>query len=130
MRLLAVTIFIFSTFACSTSRSSDNMNATKGFLTFTEKSHSFGSIKHGDVVGYQFTCVNTGVEPVRIINVKKGCGCTDVKYPQKPILAGDSAIVELIFDTRGWQGRQVKQVTVLTNDSVGSKELRIWADVN
>ncbi|MCU4175411.1 DUF1573 domain-containing protein [Carboxylicivirga sp. N1Y90] len=130
MKLL-VTIFLLVTLlGCSSSSSKNEGKGTKGFLSFTEKVHNFGTIKHGDVVGYQFSCVNTGTEPVRILDVKKGCGCTDVKYPEQPVLAGDSAVVELIFDTKGWQGRQVKQVTVLTNDSVGFKELRIWADVN
>jgi len=103
---------------------------SKGFVEFKEKSFSFGVLKEGDVVGHRFVFVNSGTEPVLVLNVEKSCGCTDVKYPQKPVRAGDSSFVELVFDTRGWQGRQVKQVKVLTNDSIGVRELRIWADVN
>lgn len=102
---------------------------SKGYIEFREKSFSFGEVKHGDVIGHSFKCYNTGSEPVTILHVKKSCGCTDVKYSQKPVLPGDSTYVEVVFDTRGWRGRQVKQIRVLSNDSIGERELRVWADV-
>ncbi|WP_430816817.1 DUF1573 domain-containing protein [Carboxylicivirga sp. RSCT41] len=101
----------------------------KGKLRFTELSYNFGELKHGDVVGHRFKVINDGAYPVVIQKVKKGCGCTDVVFPKKPIEAKDSAYVEVVFDTKGWNGRQVKQVVVHANDSIKKHELLIWASI-
>ncbi|MCG8579948.1 MAG: DUF1573 domain-containing protein [Bacteroidales bacterium] len=101
----------------------------KGKLNFTELSYNFGELKHGDVVGHRFKVINEGEYPVVIQKVKKGCGCTDVLFPKKPIEAKDSAYVEVVFDTKGWKGRQVKQVVVHANDSTKKHELLIWANI-
>lgn len=108
---------------------SKSKSLSKGFVEFKQKSYSFGRLKDGDVVGHRFWFVNIGTEPVAILHVEKSCGCTDVNYPKNLVMPGDSAFVELVFDTNGWSGRQVKQAKVLTNDSEGEKELRIWADI-
>ncbi|MCU4166600.1 DUF1573 domain-containing protein [Carboxylicivirga caseinilyticus] len=130
MRL--VTFFILGLILITSCQSNVNQKKgiSKGFIEFKEKSFSFGTLNEGDVVGHRFTFINTGLEPVLILNVEKSCGCTDVRYPKVPVKSGDSAFVELVFDTRGWSGRQVKQVKVLSNDSIGIRELRIWADIN
>lgn len=123
-------ILIFFVYACSgKSKRLKEMDTSKGFIEFKQDSYSFGELTEGDVVGHRFKCFNSGVEPVHILHVDKTCGCTDVKYSKKPILPGDTTYVELIFDTKGWSGRQVKQVKVITNDSLPVKELRIWADI-
>ncbi len=100
-----------------------------GKLKFSELSHNFGELEQGDVVGYRFKVINEGQFTVVIQNVVKGCGCTDVIFPEKPIEARDSAYVEVVFDTNGWQGRQVKQVVVHANDSLKKHELLIWANI-
>ncbi len=132
MKFVKLSIFVIFVlgfiYACNTSAGKKSA-ATKGFIHFEKNSYSFGELVEGDVVGHRFKCFNTGTEPVIIMHVDKTCGCTDVKYSEEPILPGDSSYVELIFDTRGWSGRQVKQVKVITNDSLAVKELRIWADI-
>lgn len=102
----------------------------KGLLVFPKNEFSFGELKEGAVVGHRFKCINEGSGPVVILDVKKGCGCTDVKFSSEPLLPGDSSTVELIFDTKGWSGMQVKRVVVVANDSIGSRELKIWANIN
>jgi hypothetical protein len=101
----------------------------KGKLKFTKLSHNFGELEHGDVVGYRFKVINEGQYPVVIQKVKKGCGCTEAFFPEKPIDSNDSAYVEVVFDTNGWHGRQVKQVVVHANDSTKRHELLIWANI-
>nr|WP_319398427.1 DUF1573 domain-containing protein [uncultured Carboxylicivirga sp.] len=129
MRLFFTSFIVLCLLVSCGNNKNQRKGISKGFVEFKEKSFSFGTLNEGDVVGHRFTFINTGIEPVMILNVEKSCGCTDVKYPQTPVRAGDSAFVEMVFDTRGWSGRQVKQVKVLANDSLGVRELRIWADV-
>jgi len=129
-QLVSAIIFslLFVAMACQ-HKNGHRQGVSKGIVEFKEKSFSFGELKHGDVVGHRFKFINSGIEPVMIMHVEKSCGCTDVIYSHQPVLPGDSGFVELVFDTKGWNGRQVKQVKVLTNDSIGTRELRIWADI-
>ncbi|MCT4586451.1 MAG: DUF1573 domain-containing protein [Carboxylicivirga sp.] len=117
-------------FGCNTPSKKGEKQKGKGKLEFTELSYNFGKLKHGDVVGHRFMVVNKGKYPVTIQKVKHGCGCTDAVFTKKPINASDTAFVEVIFDTNGWQGRQVKQVVVIANDSIKKHELLVWASIN
>jgi hypothetical protein len=101
----------------------------KGKLRFTELSYNFGELHQGDVVGHRFALVNEGCFPVVIHEVEHGCGCTDALFPKSPIGPSDTAYIEVVFDTNGWSGRQVKQVVVLANDSIQKHELLIWASI-
>lgn len=101
----------------------------KGKLQFTELSYNFGELAGGDVVGHRFAVINEGKYPVVIQKVKHGCGCTDAIFPKTPIEPSDTAYVEVVFDTKGWSGRQVKQVVIVANDSVQNHELLIWASI-
>lgn len=101
----------------------------KGRLRFLELTYNFGELKHGDIVGHRFAVINEGAYPVVIQNVEHGCGCTDAMFPQKPIEPKDTVFVEVIFDTKGWTGRQVKQVVVMANDSIQKHELLVWASI-
>ena len=67
--------------------------------------------------------------PLVINNVKPGCGCTTVKYPQKPILPSAVGEIEVRFDTRGFTGNQYKVIRVDANIEKKSKELVITANV-
>lgn len=101
----------------------------KGKLEFTELSHNFGELKQGDVVGHRFKVINKGQYPATIQKIKHGCGCTDAIFTKEPINPEDTAFVEIIFDTKGWKGRQVKQVVVVANDSIKKHELLVWASI-
>jgi len=116
--------------SCNTSqKGSEKLSGAIGKLKFEELSHNFGRLKHGDVVGHRFKFYNVGEGPVTIQKVDKACGCTDVIYPKKPVLLNDTAFVEVVFDTNGWLGRQVKRVAIMANDSVKVHELLIWAEI-
>lgn len=127
----AVLLFLgVAAFGCTSSQhGSDNSSTVGGKLKFEEQSYNFGSLKHGDVVGHRFKFYNEGEAPATIHTVDKACGCTDVIYPKKPISANDTAFVEIVFDTKGWYGRQVKRVVLTANDSVKVHELLIWAEI-
>jgi len=129
-RLVLITLAVIVCFGCANGRSGQSGKAKgKGKLQFTELSHNFGELKQGDVVGHRFAFVNKGQYPVVIQKVKHGCGCTDAMYSKKPLNANDTAFIEVIFDTKGWHGRQVKQVVVVANDSIKKHELLVWASI-
>lgn len=110
--------------------STKQLKVGRGKIKFEKTSHNFGNLKHGDVVGYRFKFYNKGLDPVTIQKIDKSCGCTDVIYPKKPVASQDSAFIEVVFDSKGRHGRQLKRVVITANnDSIRSHELLIWADI-
>ena len=98
-------------------------------LTFDKLVHAFGELGSGEEVACRFGFTNTGTAPLLIREVKAGCGCTNVKYPQKPVKPGDSGSVEITFNTRGRNGHQHQNVVVLSNAEEQSIVLSITAHV-
>ncbi len=111
----------------------NKISATKNYvettIEFDKLIHNFADIKQGEVVGCYFKVINTGKDPLVINNVKPACGCTTVKFPEKPILSGDKGEIEVRFDSRGFYGNQYKVIRVDANIEEKSKELVITANV-
>jgi hypothetical protein len=99
---------------------------TPGKIVFDKEIHNFGTLKDGEIVTYSFTFRNTGGSPFIISKVEKSCGCIDFKFNSNTIQPGESSSVELIFNTAGEWGNQIKGVTVETSEGE-RKELQIGA---
>jgi len=67
-------------------------------LEFKEENHDFGKIPYGKPVEFDVMIKNISQEPVKIENVKVGCGCTTPKYEQgKGYAPGENFKVTLGF---------------------------------
>lgn len=83
---------------------------------FDSTTHNFGTVAQGTVVNYEYTFTNKGKRDLVIRKTKPSCGCT-ASEPSKSILKpGESSSIKVSFDTNGRTDRQVKYVTVITND--------------
>ncbi len=91
--------------------------------------HDFGDVKEGEILGCFFTVKNTGKKYLVIQNIELGCGCMSVNYSKKPLLAGDSTIVEVRFNSDGFYGKQIKVLQLTANIKEKVKELVIAANV-
>lgn len=74
----------------------------------------FGEIEQGTPKEAQFTLTNEGKEPLLIQTAKAGCGCTNLKYSQEPVLPGKSTIVAATYNAAA-MGAFTKSITVTTN---------------
>ena len=54
-------------------------------VKFVEVKHSFGKIKQGTPVTYDFAFKNVSAKQVVIESATASCGCTTPKWPQTPI---------------------------------------------
>jgi hypothetical protein len=97
-----------------------------GKIVFDKEIHNFGTLKDGEIVSYSFTYRNTGGSPFKISKVEKTCGCIDFKYNSTAIEPGETSIIEVIFNTSGEWGNQIKGATVETSEGE-RKELQIGA---
>jgi len=98
-------------------------------ITFEEDTHDFGKLTAGEKVTYAFRFKNTGKSVLIISNVSTSCGCTVSSYPKKPVQPGESASIDVSFNSEGKQGFQSKSITVYTNADPATTSLHIKAQV-
>ncbi len=99
---------------------------SSGKIEFLKEIHNFGSLKAGEVVAFSFVFSNTGTDPVKITKIENSCGCITVQYDSEAIGPGKQSTVEVVFNTAGEWGNQIKTISVSTA-SGETKELTITA---
>ena len=86
-------------------------------IEFPETSKSLGTFRLDLIQTTDFEFVNTGDEPLLILNVNTDCGCTAAGYPKDEILPGDTAKISVRYNGRNNPtGTFRKQVRVRSND--------------
>ena len=97
-------------------------------LQFETESHDFGILKAGEKTSFSFVFTNSGDQPIQIKNAKPDCGCLSVRVDNKPVKPGEKGMIEVIFDSAGEFGRQLKNIEIEWN-SKELKHLIIFAEV-
>ena len=64
----------------------------------------FGRIEEGAILLDSFVVTNTGSSPYIITGAKSNCDCTVLRYPNFPVMPGDSATVRVEFDSSNKAG--------------------------
>jgi len=98
-------------------------------FVFSEEIHNFGSLKAGEVVSFTFIFRNEGTKTLTITEVDSGCGCTEVKIENKNIEPGQEGKIEVIYNSAGEVGRQLKTITLFSNAEPAQKHLYLKANV-
>ena len=98
-------------------------------FVFSEEIHNFGSLNAGEVVSFTFIFRNEGTKTLSITEVDSGCGCTEVKIENKNIAPGQEGRIEVIYNSAGEVGRQLKTITLFSNAETAQKQLYIKANV-
>jgi len=88
----------------------------------------FGDIEQGIPKEAEFKLTNEGKEPLIISQAKAGCGCTNLKYSQEPILPGKSTIIAATYNAAA-MGQFSKSITVTTNADPNPVMLMIKGNV-
>lgn len=131
--------FIFSLlclilFACGQKPANQNMRdkaqqtSKKTTIEFKEKMHNFGSLMAGEIVLSTFEFTNTGSSNYTIDNISTDCGCVTTSFNKQPLTPGNTAIIEVEFNTSGLVGREYKSIEISGN-SKELKHLVIFAEV-
>jgi len=89
------------------------LDATIGF---SERTFEFGFMPAGTTVMHTFTLRNDGSDTLRIIRVKPTCGCTNAPLSKTDLGPGETADLDVFFDSRKFKGKVVKKVSILSND--------------
>jgi hypothetical protein len=110
-----------------TAEKSDESGVAK--FVFSEEIHNFGSLKAGEVVSYTFVFRNEGTKTLIIENAETDCGCTQIKIPRKEIAPNTEGQIEIIFDSAGEVGRELKTITISSNAEKPRIQIYIKANV-
>ena len=114
-----------------------NPNSAEGYderakmpaITFDSDMHDFGRLSAGETIKYSFKFTNTGNADLIISGCDASCGCTIADYPRGHIAPGESGYVTVSFQSSGMSGKQMKEVTVVSNAQPARYKLRIVAEV-
>ena len=69
-------------------------------MTFEQTTVDYGDIEQNSDPLRVFNFVNDGDAPLIIKHAKGSCGCTVPRYPKEPIMPGESAVIEVRYDTK------------------------------
>lgn len=98
-------------------------------MTFEKIEHDFGTIASNSKVNYSFQFKNTGEADLIITRAVGSCGCTIPEYPKTPIKVGESAKIDVSFNSAGKHGNQQKSITISTNTKAVVESLTIKASI-
>lgn len=98
-------------------------------ISFDNDSFNFGTIAQGEKVSHTFKFRNIGDGNLVITDVTTSCGCTASKYSVEPVASGENGTIEVIFDSYGREGKQLKSANVWTNCSSEPVKLQIFANI-
>lgn len=95
-------------------------------LQFAQTAFDFGNIsdRHDPIV-HEFAFTNISDEPVAILSVSTGCGCTRPSYPTEPIKPGKSAKIKITFLPAGQAGQINKDIKVRYRSATARSSKRV-----
>ncbi len=83
-------------------------------ITFSSLEHDFGELPFAGNGNCAFSYVNSGDTPLVLTSCRSSCGCVVPTWSMEPLLPGDTAQVNVKYDTRR-MGPFTKTVTVESN---------------
>lgn len=106
---LKATLFIALTALTATVASAD--------VRWIKTEHDFGALSEElGAIDAVFEMVNESDAPVRILDARATCGCTQPKVPKDDIAPGDTARIKVTYLASGRPGRFSKKIYVRTSD--------------
>ena len=95
-------------------------------VEWLEETYDFGTAKTGEEITHTFHFCNAGTNDLYILNARASCGCTTPSYDgTTPVAPGDTASVDIVFDTHDKYGPQKKVVVVTVNTQKRIKGLEV-----
>ena len=117
---LIISLFLFSSLIFSQEKSAE--------ISFNKTIIDYGTIENGEDGKRTFEFKNIGNAPLIFSRIFSSCGCTIPKKPEKPILPGESGLIQVEYDTKR-TGLFQKAITVNSNAKTPNIILRIKGEV-
>lgn len=115
-----------SIFAQTASATKEDFLSPK--IVFNKTLHNFGKIIQDDPAGCEFKFYNKGLSPLIISDITASCGCTVPSWSKKPLMPGDSGIIQVLYLTNA-PGNFEKEITVFSNATKEPSSLKLKGKV-
>jgi hypothetical protein len=92
-------------------------------VVFHRDTIHFGTIEEGTILLDTFAFTNSGKQPYVIKSVKTSCDCTVLKYPEFPVMPGETAVLRLEFDSNGKAGATQPGVIIYDNSFPNARNI-------
>lgn len=83
----------------------------------------FGKVREGEISSHVFALRNDSGKNLDIKDINTSCGCTVSKIDNKHLKPGESALIEIRFDSKGYSGA-VQQFVYVTTNSLDKPVIR------
>lgn len=87
-------------------------------VSWSAKSHDFGTIKMGPPAEVTFKFKNNSNAPLVITDAHPSCGCTTPTWTKTPVMPGESGEVKASYGTEGRAGYFSKSVKVTFDNGI------------
>jgi hypothetical protein len=101
-------LFLLSLFVCQFAFAGDDIADPREW--------DFGQVKQGEVLKHDFLLKNDTVDVLKINSINTSCGCTASQADKQEILPGESATINVTFNSHGYLG-EVKQFVYVNTDN-------------
>lgn len=81
----------------------------------TSDTIDMGRIRAGEIVRRDLLIRNADSKPFVILSVTTSCGCTTVDFAKEPVMPGKEVPFSFEFDSKGFNGYQLKHITISTS---------------
>jgi len=122
---IALIVGIYQTSIAQT-KPEDNPKAPK--IVFNKTVHDFGELTQNAPAVCEFKFYNKGKSPLIVSNVHASCGCTVPSWSNKPIMPGDSGVIQVNYSTAA-TGAIDKLVDVFSNATQMALSLKLKGKV-
>jgi len=88
------------------------------------KTIKFPKTSEGEQLSFSYEIKNKGKAPLELYSWEAECTCTDVILPSDPILPGEFATIDVVFDTNGKYFFQNRIIYIKSNSRKKRELLR------
>jgi hypothetical protein len=107
----------------------ENAKVPRTKIEFDKEIHDFGQIDQGEIVETTVNIKNVGNNNLYIVDAHGSCGCTVPEVTKEAIKPGESAPINVKFDSNGKSGEVTKTVMITCNTEKTVESFKIKASI-
>ncbi|MBA7495009.1 hypothetical protein ES702_05588 [subsurface metagenome] len=123
-------ILVFSNIQNNSSNTTQNNSGLQPKILVSEDEWDFGKVTQGEKPTHIFIVKNGGEGDLIIEGLKESCPCIEVSISTTRIQPGESAELEVSYDTTDYVGKDEKHIHIYSNDpQVPDKRINLYVEI-
>ena len=123
-------ILVFSNIQNNSSNATQNNSGLQPRILVSEDEWDFGKVTQGEKPTHIFIVKNGGEGDLIIEGLKESCPCIEASISTTRIQPGESAELEVSYDTTDYVGKDEKHIHIYSNDpQVPDKRINLYVEI-